>query len=385
MSRLRRYLIPTLLLLPLIFVCGKLLLTPVWRQATIIEQDLAHSSFSDMWESGWPLVFLQLSTWTSDTVTVYHISYWSLLADVAILLAAIVTFGWVIHWHHRRRGAWLRVSLAELMVLVAAFGVATGWWTREYFRWHRQQHAIAELATKPGLSTDTNYCGPQWLRRLWSEDDLTIFQRPTFVVVASSAPDDSIGALPALVRDLPDVRSLYVQGDWKGGVPVNSHFRLTEPAAFRNIEEVCFSRVNVDDAALADLPALPRLRVLEVYGDLTAGSPDRGLGHVGKCDALEELRIADRTITDDELAQLARLTRLRFLSVSTTQLTDTAIDTLIKLKSLEHLSFSDSSNVTEPAVYRLLLQLPSIRTFGTAVVLGPQTIQLLRDRNISGY
>jgi hypothetical protein len=220
---------------------------------------------------------------------------------------------------------------------------------------------------------------------LWLEDDLAIFQRPTIVMVASSAPDNSICALPALLRDIPDVKSLYVESDGKGPVPVNSRFRLTEPTAFANIEELYFSRINVDDAALADLWVLPRLRLLEICGNLPVNSPHRGLGHIGKCQDLEDLRIEETTLTDGELAQLTGLTHLRFLLIQSTQLTDSAMDTLAKLGSLEHLSFSESKNVTDPAISKLLPQLPNLKTFGAPGVLSPQTVQLLEDRYIPGY
>jgi hypothetical protein len=381
MLRLRRYLAPTLLLLPLILLCGKLLLTPVWRQTTSVGQFLAPDK-----DVGWPFVFLEIKGRTSDTVTKYQLSYWFLLADLTILLGAIGASGLALHWHHRRRGAWLRFSLLELLIFIAAFGAVAGWWTRVYVHWHRQQAAIAEISATRGLSADMNYVAPQWLRRLWPDDDITIFQRPTGIAVASSAPDGAISALPALLRDLPDVKSLVIYYSRDGARPATTRFRLAEPSAFETIEHINFSdRLKLDDAALADLPALPRLRGLLIVGDLPVSSPNRGLGHVGKCLGLEELSISDAALSDDESAQLAGLTRLRLLLLRSNQLTDNSMDTLAKLTSLESLTFTEAEKVTDSAIYRLVQQLPNLKILRPPQVLSPRTIQRLHERNISVF
>jgi hypothetical protein len=218
---------------------------------------------------------------------------------------------------------------------------------------------------------------------LWPDDDITICQRPTSIAVPSSAQDQAISALPALLRQLPDVKSLLIFQSPKDAPLASTRFRLTEPSAFENIEHINFSdKIKVDDAALADLPALPRLRGLMIVGNLPVTLPDRGLDHVGKCLGLEELSINDLALSDDELAQLAGLTRLRLLHIRSAELTDSAMDTLAKLTSLENLTFTKSEGVTDPAIYRLVQQLPNLKIFSPPPVLSPRTKQLLHDRNI---
>jgi hypothetical protein len=51
MPRLRRYLPPLLLLLPVIFICGKLLLTPVQGE---------NNGPATNWQQGWPWVFQEI-------------------------------------------------------------------------------------------------------------------------------------------------------------------------------------------------------------------------------------------------------------------------------------------------------------------------------------
>ncbi len=103
MSCFRCYLVPTLLLLPVIFVCGKLLLTQV-KSSHDSEGILAvdEQLLNDRWlygaqaySRGWPWVFDRtidalpsISTQVRQFVRVYF--SWSILtADIAILLLAL--------------------------------------------------------------------------------------------------------------------------------------------------------------------------------------------------------------------------------------------------------------------------------------------------------
>ena len=70
------------------------------------------------------------------------------------------------------------------------------------------------------LQPTSEYCGPQWLRRLWPDDDLTIFQRVTALGVPNADANfraDSLDKLLVAVQLLPHVRQVSVgrgPGQW---------------------------------------------------------------------------------------------------------------------------------------------------------------------------
>jgi hypothetical protein len=128
------------------------------------------------------------------------------------------------------------------LALVTVFVAVAGWWARESVVWNRQFQAIAKLDTKPGLSTDVAYCGPEWLRRLWPDDDLGMFQRPISIAVDAAAPEGSTNSLPELLAQLVNVKSLVIGSPSR--TPVTSSFRVTNPTGFERIEESIFLELN---------------------------------------------------------------------------------------------------------------------------------------------
>ena len=101
MAHLRRYFVPALLLLSGIFVCGKLLLTPVTMQTCVVAP-LAE-------ERGWPWVFVQrCSLKQCVESTIYEtnfqkFSWLPFVADLVILLAALAGLATLVAWHSRSR------------------------------------------------------------------------------------------------------------------------------------------------------------------------------------------------------------------------------------------------------------------------------------------
>src|SRR5688572_13105548 len=95
MFRFLRYLPPVLIVLALLFVCGKLLLTPV--------DDLAGSGFE---ETGWPWVYSRGPMVVAGAAG-GEFSIGPLLTDLAVSLAvAGVAIALLFWWHRRTLGRW---------------------------------------------------------------------------------------------------------------------------------------------------------------------------------------------------------------------------------------------------------------------------------------
>jgi hypothetical protein len=386
MYRFRRYVVPALLLLPLIILCGKLLLTPVWRQATEIEQlvgrDEGVHDCQDIAQIGWPSVFLEVLWWPGNSIQLYRISSWSLLADLFILLFAVAACIFVVVRHRRRRGAWFQFSLFELLAFFTIFGAVAGWCAHESIVYKRQLQAIAKLETKLGLSTEVAYCGPEWMRRLWPEDDLRIFQRPISIAADAAAPEDSTNSLPELLAELVNVNSLVIARPSR--TPVASSFRVTNPTGFERIEEINFFGIKLDEGNLADLAGLPSLRRLKIDGSLPANAPNHGMNYVANCPRLDLLEIYDQQMTDEDIGPLASLSHLQLLRLRSS-LTDKAIEVLVRLKTLKHLDIEWAKNLSDIAIRELVTQLPNLKTFAPPDILSIQTRQVLSDRKLPGF
>src|SRR5262245_59250540 len=187
MPMFRRCFVVAVLLLPLVLLCGKLLLTPlshkiddpdVARKYGIIDAGAPPAAVR-----GWPWVFLKTVTYgwppQSAQTDVFYFSCWYLLADVTILALFLAAAAALLVQHRRRRGAWLRFSLREMFALTAAIAVALSWWTIHRVGYSREQQAVEFLQAK-GCQVrflPVAECAPEWLQRLLPEDQLTIFER----------------------------------------------------------------------------------------------------------------------------------------------------------------------------------------------------------------
>src|SRR5262245_5119831 len=116
MSQLRRYLLPLVILLPLILVCGKLLLTPV--------EDRSNSNVQEV---GWPWVYLKEPTPKLAVVTGGEFSIGPLLADLAISLAVIGIAVVLLFWWHRRTLGRFQFSLRGSFVATLVAGLIAAW------------------------------------------------------------------------------------------------------------------------------------------------------------------------------------------------------------------------------------------------------------------
>lgn len=381
-AQLLRWVVLALLTLPVIFVGGKLLLTRV-----AISEGLG-SEFTafDEYVRGWPWAYestresYDRSTPTIRQVEVLFFSPWPIAADVAVLLAACGAVAWFLIWLWQRTGGGRRVSLRGLMLLTAIVAAGLGWWTYERAQWQREQRLMAELPEQGVECRFTEYCGPEWLRRLWPAGDLVIFHRVVEVrdddaYWPDRSPERSARALAAALAQLTSVRRAVLHSQ------VAAH--LTDPAACALVEEVyLWDRGDVDGALLA-LSRRPSLRVLTIDVREQSDLTDRGLAHLARCRQLEDLYIPAGTlpnVTDEGITQLAGAKRLRRLTLPNTPITDAAMESFVKMPALESLAINLCPQLTD----RGIRQLSQSRTLKSVVVsdsqISDETIRLLKQR-----
>ncbi|QDV38810.1 serine/threonine-protein kinase [Tautonia plasticadhaerens] len=132
--------------------------------------------------------------------------------------------------------------------------------------------------------------------------------------------------------------------------------RIEEIARLGGVSSLHLGKTGLTDDQLAELSRLPRLKLLIVcYNALT----DRGLSRLGPPDGLKHLDLAGTLVTDEGLDALASSPRLRFLNLSDTEIGDAGIRRLRGLALLEELSV-DRTRITDACVDDLL-QLPHLK------------------------
>ncbi|MES2306309.1 MAG: hypothetical protein V4558_12415 [Gemmatimonadota bacterium] len=141
------------------------------------------------------------------------------------------------------------------------------------------------------------------------------------------------------------------------------------------LESLSVSCVNVADEAVATLPDFPALREL-----MPIDLPDAGYRHIGKCSRLESLVLMYCRETGDEAtAHLTDLPSLKKYFASYTRATDRTPELLAGIESLESVTFDSVAQLTDAGIAHLA-RLPRLRelsvsgqgiTAGVGAAFGP--------------
>ncbi len=123
----------------------------------------------------------------------------------------------------------------------------------------------------------------------------------------------------------------------------------------RSLESLNLRSSGITDANLLELPALPKLRTLDLstVADLT----DRGLARAGEWRPLEHLEMTNTPVGDAGVAHLAGLPNLRYLRLQGTRVTAACFDTLASLPNLSELTLA-CTNITDAEALRLAEMIP---------------------------
>jgi hypothetical protein len=363
MSRKRRYLVPALLLLPVIFLCGKLLLTPVYRSADQSESNRM-TSFEkpkDVAETGWPWVYASTYKPPKSNQRVLSESMWLFLADVGVLSTIVAAMALLLRWHHHRHRNWVQLYLSDFLVLTCISGAVFGWIASKISGFHHELELLGELRqfdAKPEMS----YCGPQWLRRIYPVDQgQSIFSRITSV---DAGGNESV--LPTLQK-LRHLQSLTVEGDvqrwYENGVEKSQPLITPESVGGHEwLEPIQDFKLWLagDDRTMSVVGALPNLRFFDSQQSRIS---DAGVKNLAKCKSLESvtLRFSELQISDEGIASLSGLGRLSELELSGTKMTDASMETLLELKSLIVLRIWGETRMLSDDCAKRLAELPRLR------------------------
>jgi len=128
---------------------------------------------------------------------------------------------------------------------------------------------------------------------------------------------------------------------------------LARMPALRSLAVSC---LNVDDVTLAALPEFSALREL-----MPMDVPDAGYRHIARCEQLESLILMYcRDATDAATEHIARLRKLSYYFNSYTTITDRTPELLSTMDSLERITFDVCHGLTNEGVARLA-RLPRLR------------------------
>src|ERR1051326_6941299 len=167
-----RHLVPLLVLPPLLYICGRLLVAPVGMDSGWDEYCYATFSSIDVEDAGWPWVYIrQVDThWDTTNLSPADFHLAPLIADIAVLLASVILIEVLVYWRRRRRGSWLRFTMLDLLCFVAASAALIAWWVNQGVEHRREMRVIQELRAGKIYTVLDQYCGPEWLRRVWPVD-----------------------------------------------------------------------------------------------------------------------------------------------------------------------------------------------------------------------
>ncbi|WP_435009133.1 hypothetical protein P12x_000383 [Tundrisphaera lichenicola] len=279
----------------------------------------------------------------------------------------------------------LRMGIGGLMLAILLLGLLLGHWVN---RAKEQARAVAAVKAsggwvrfadefamgpvnvppgnalwKPGwgkLVPNKGPILPDRLRR-WIGDEYfrEVVHVSTFVdlqKLSASAPGLNRPPLDDMLRALENqrgIRTLQLGGDTLTGKGLASVAKLTDLR-----ELFLWWAGGVDDAGVARIGHLPRLRVLDIS---LSPITDEGVGHLADLPALEELSLQGKKFTDRSLKHLARAKRLKllFLRSDTSEFTDVGLEHLAGLKDLQQLGLQGAS-LTKEGREKLVKAIPGL-------------------------
>jgi hypothetical protein len=316
-----------------------------------------------------------------------------LLSDVAVLATTVACASWLLLRHRRLRGTWLRFSLAEFFAIIGVIAIGLGWWARNYSEWQRERSVIERFVFIQPIS---DYAGPQWLRRLWrkelmSVDDLEIFER---VIEIRPEPErnfthESIIKMGVALSQLPYARSISMYNG------LGQHVVSDEPSmeelerdnlvvpsimaeGFSHIERIRFSSMKCGPEAADLIKRSPNLRCVEFDSCSKVGEAIDALRDAGK---VVDLRLENcKQIDDAVLAKLTSLCNLRSLILCDVPISPDSIEILKQFPHLEMLRV-DLDSFRDAELQRLT-ELPRLNYLAipNTYELSDETMRILRQR-----
>ncbi len=351
MRRSRSLLVPLALMLPVVLLCGWLLLAEVPQTTNEFVIPKA--------ERGWPWVFQSYESFSQprswDGLTAARVDVAVLAADLAILLAIIAATWFALLAYRRRYGSWVRFSLRGLLLFIAVCAVPLAIWISVKAGW-RREHSLAYDFHRDGdmRPITWTYCGPEWLRRFMPWDVQEQFMRRTTFEVNWDTHENAAVELPAAIGQFRFVTELTIAATR----PVE----VADAAQLSRIETLTISGAGVNDTTMRWIGKLANLKSFHIgpddSGPCAAG--DRGFAQLANCRELVEIECLVRLeLSDAALVPLATFPNLQKLRFRDSRFTPAMLVAIAKLQHLTVLEFYNCT-FTEPESLAGLVTLPKL-------------------------
>lgn len=282
---------------------------------------------------GWPLRYVRRTinpaaepSWQPwDDVRSLHAIH--LAIDLGLWILAIIAAAWAAqYWRSQRQQVW-QLGIRDLLGLTALSGVALAClvFVREDSR--REQQILTEYQRRTGISQplDTSDAAmPAWLSD--SQESAYTAQMRRVLYFYSQGDTD----LACQLRHVVVLRETTFHRNFR------QHLRQMPGLLAIDLSNARLPYFDVTRQAtlLRDLPAMPNLRGINLYG---TNVTDADLAWLAKCPQLEVINLSATSISDRGLRQLAELPRLRRLAAGSSRITDAGCRTLATFPALEEL------------------------------------------------
>lgn len=237
-------------------------------------------------------------------------------------------------------GSFTRQGLSGLAGLAGLFGLT--------FFWHvsaLRGADLAPLADLPNLGflgCQDALCDDDAMRHIGAIPRLRMLMGQGTV-----ASDDGFLALS---------RSRTIEYIWGRDCPNLGGRGFAALATMPALRGLAVSCKHVDDAALSALPSFPALR-----GLMPMDVSDDGFRHVGRCERLEDLWcMYCRDTGDAATGHISGLSGLKTYYAGKTKITDATLEILGRMTSLEKLEFWETAGITDAGI-AALAKLPRLR------------------------
>lgn len=311
--------------------------------------------------SGWPLVWYRLVE-SPNTVATWQIHPTRLAGDVAFWLILMATFVGGCEWLLRRYRPRLRWSLRAMLIAVALVATFCGWFVKARSRAMDQDPLIDSLHR-----VKLTRWGPRWLDGLGADRFRRQIVGAHVYVHSSEAGEEVLGKLarlnalqslyfrigevtPPMAASLREMQQLRLLAIDNGGERL-SHECLTAIGDLRQLEHLRLENTKLaadDFAAFANLTKLKSIGLEFVEVDRVPML--RGLPPLAQLEALD---VSYSNIGNADLPYLANRPHLKRLNLHGTGVTDSSMQQLERIRSLEEVGIDDEM-ITERGLTALL-------------------------------
>ena len=178
-----------------------------------------------------------------------------------------------------------------------------------------------------------------WLRRGLG-DDFVYDVHQVWQIGIVPIPPEKARPVVELVKKLPQVRSLVLDGDSVGGKDLEEFPFLGRLELLGLPSSTLPHNGNLTDDALAPLEKATNLKSLSLRYQPIG---DRGLAHLRNCRQLHNLMLLGTNVSDEGLAHLREMPEMEQLFLDSTQVTDDGLKNLRGMDQLKMLGFSSNT------------------------------------------